>query len=1040
MTTSVAPTARERFQALLRELFQFDRADLDFGIYRIMNHKRAVVDGFIVHRLPADIDAALNQGPLVGQAQAEERREAAARQVRKNLGKDAINRDGELDARFQDTPAGRAYLAAQADAASGRSRAAVETEIYNHLYAFFRRYYRDGDFIAQRRYSASGDTYAIPYNGQEVFLHWANREQYYVKTAEHFLNYDWKAANDVKVQFRLDAVDVERNNAKGERRFFMPQAEQRQWDDAERILTIPVEYRPLTDAEKQKQEYGGGGARQDKINTAAATEIIQSLHDNPAALAALTHVPEGAALTALETHLRRYAARNNADFFIHKDLSKFLTRELDFYLKNEALKLDTLLAPGSDGESAAVPAAAALQQARLIKAIGGKIIDFLGQLEGFQKSLWEKRKFVTQTAYCITLNAINPSFYPEIAANAAQGQEWRNLGFVDESVTPGPAWLRENPTLPLDTRHFDRDFTDRLLASFADLDAQTDGILIHGDNWQALRLLEETYQGRVKAVYIDPPYNAPSSEIIYKNGYKHSTYLSMLTDRVSLSRSLMQDDAVHAMAIDENEHERAALLLKSILPDMAHTTVSIVHNPSGQQGDNFSYSHDYTCFAYNPQNGRQIGEEIRADNLVDIRNFRDVTGPESVREAARNCFYPIFVRDGNIVGFGDVCPDAYHPGSINLPAGDGAIAVYPIDPKGVERKWRFARQTVEQIAGELFPHFLSSRKVWDIRRRKKAFNFKTVWTDPKYFGNNHGTQLLNHLFGGQVFDYPKSIYTVMDCLRAALNGQTCGVALDYFAGSGTTGHAVINLNRGDENLGGADDPRRRFILVEQGEYFDTVLLPRIKKATYAPEWAAGKPKRPATAAEAERSPRIVKYLRLESYEDALDSVDFDERAGELALEQLGEDYLLKYLLNWETKDSPTKLKTADLATPFRYRLRGRERGKLVERCVDLGETFNWLLGLRVQSRQVYQRDGRRYLVYRGEIRAEPGQLAAVIWRETAGWTEWDYAADRAFIIEQQLAGGAAILYLNSGAAAPQAGCRAIEPLFKARMFAGVTGR
>ena len=1030
MTTSVDQTARDKFQSLLRELFQFDRAELDFGIYRIMNHKRDVVDGFIVNTLPANIDAALNQGPLVGQIQADAQLETAAHQVRENLGKYVINRQGELDTRFQDTPAGRAYLAAQDAAASGRSRAAVETEIYNHLYAFFRRYYRDGDFIAQRRYSARGDTYAIPYNGQEVFLHWANRDQYYVKTAEHFLNYDWKAANGVRVHFRLDAVDVERNNAKGARRFFLPQASKLQWAAAERILTIPVEYRPLTD--RESQDYGGGGARQDKINAAATTAIVQSLNDNPDALAALTPIPEGAGLTALETHLRRYAARNNADFFIHKDLAKFLTRELDFYLKNEALKLDTLLAPGPDGESAAAPAAAALQQARLIKHIGGKIIDFLGQLEGFQKSLWEKRKFVTQTAYCITLNAINPSFYPEIAANAAQWQEWRNLGFVEESVTPAPDFLRENPTLPLDTRHFDRDFTDRLLAAFPDLDAKTDGILIHGDNWQALRLLEETYQGRVQCVYIDPPYNSKTTEILYKNEYKHSSWLSLLENRITAATPLMQDSAVLTIAIDENEQERLGFLINWLFPSHFKTCVSVVHNPGGIQGDNFSYNNEFAYFVY-PPGRRAIGMQKRSER-PDVRPLRDVSTGQHLRTDAANCFYPIYIQGSQVVGFGDVCPDDFHPEFTNVDLGDGRIAVYPIDALGNERKWVFSRQSVEKIEGELAVEWNNSRKIWDIIRHKTVFNYKTIWDDRRYNANSYGSKLLADILGKGQFSFPKSLYTVMDSVQLATDKDSdTAIVLDYFAGSGTTGHAVINLNR-------EDGARRRFILVEQGEYFDPVLLPRIKKAIYAPEWAGGKPKRRATAAEAKRSPRLVKYLRLESYEDALDSVDFDDRAGELALAQFDEDYLLKYLLNWETKDSPTKLKTADLATPFSYRLRGRERGKLVERDVDLGETFNWLLGLRVQSRQVYQRDGRRYLVYRGEIRAEPGQLAAVIWRETAGWTEGDYAADRAFIIEQQLAGGADILYLNSGAAAPQAGSRPIEPLFKARMFAGVTAR
>ena len=93
----------------------------------------------------------------------------------------------------------------------------------------------------------------------------------------------------------------------------------------------------------------------------------------------------------------------------------------------------------------------------------------------------------------------------------------------------------------------------------------------------------------------------------------------------------------------------------------------------------------------------------------------------------------------------------YHPPSVNVSQNDGTIAVYPVDPKGVERKWRFARPTVESIRGELIPHFIKSRKVWDIQRRKNTFNFKTVWTGPKYSANNHGTQVLNHILSDQLF-------------------------------------------------------------------------------------------------------------------------------------------------------------------------------------------------------------------------------------------------------------------------------------------------
>ena len=233
-----------------------------------------------------------------------------------------------------------------------------------------------------------------------------------------------------------------------------------------------------------------------------------------------------------------------------------------------------------------------------------------------------------------------------------------------------------------------------------------------------------------------------------------------------------------------------------------------------------------------------------------------------------------------------------------------------------------------------------------------------------------------------------------------------------------------------------DGGRRKFILVEMGEYFDTVLLPRIKKVTYAPEWKDGKPKREATAEEAKRSPRIVKYIRLESYEDALDSIRFDPATEQQPLPEPSDEYLLKYMLHWETKDSQTLLNPAKLVSPFSYRLQVHVNGEKRERTVDLPETFNYLLGLVVQKRAVYDDDGRRYVVFRGETRAAPGHPVAVIWRETKGWTEADFARDRDFVAQHNLDGGAETVYVNGDSCIP--GAKPIEPMFKARMFAGVS--
>jgi adenine-specific DNA-methyltransferase len=275
---------------------------------------------------------------------------------------------------------------------------------------------------------------------------------------------------------------------------------------------------------------------------------------------------------------------------------------------------------------------------------------------------------------------------------------------------------------------------------------------------------------------------------------------------------------------------------------------------------------------------------------------------------------------------------------------------------------------------------------------------------------------------GLNFTYNHPITLYMTLLDAGVEDD--GTVLDFFAGSGTTGHAVINLNRED---GG----RRRFILVEMAHYFDTVLLPRIKKVTFTPEWKDGKPKRMAKPEEAERSPRIVKVIRLESYEDALNNLSFDDESGAKALARFKDDYLLSYMLKWETRGSETLLNVEKLQSPFAYKLRLHRDGETRERQVDLPETFAYLLGLDVQTRRVYDDRGRRYLVYRGTQR--DGRVAVMIWRDTKGWELQDYERDAAFVAEHKLAEGAHEVFVNSDSRIPNA--QSLDGLFKARMFA-----
>lgn len=1026
---------RKKFIQLLLELFEFESADLDFGIYRIMNHKRQVIERWIKEDLPNAIEGELQKGALAEQAQAQKALQEARQRVLETLGEKAIDAEGNLAEQYAETPLGKAYLEAKEQAAHARSSEALEAAVYNHLYTFFSRYYQDGDFISKRRYSKK-ERYAIPYNGEEVYLYWANHDQYYIKTAEHFADYTYKAPNGVTVHFKLKTADVETNNVKGEKRFFLPRPDELDWNEEANILVVPFEYRPLT--QQEAITYGNKG-QQDKIIEEALTAIPKKLKGDTEALAALTAErrkdAQGNPVSYLEHHLRRYTARNTRDFFIHKDLKGFLSRELDFYLKNEVLNLEELEAAGealSEGW---------FQLMRLIKRVGNHIIDFLAQIENFQKMLWEKKKFVTETFYCITVGNIPEEFYPEIAANEAQWQEWQTLFSVEKPDDKDEciAFLKTHPTLVLDTRHYSPAFTDRLLAAYDNIDEMTDGLLVHSENWQALNLLLEKYRERVKCIYIDPPYNTDASAILYKNDYKNSSWITLMQVRLSVSEELLSLDGVLCAAIDDEEVSELRFVLDSIFNNQLGIAV-VRSNPAGRKTKGkLAPAHEYALFYGKTEKATPSHLEVSEKRLNrfpkkdEYGNYAWAnfirSGSNDRREDRPKLFYPVIVTVDNGIRIPRIKWNEQTQSYDFLEQPQpGEKIVYPIvkiGERAIEKNWQRGHERVRKELGN-----------YRVRRHKDgsiSIDFKTYldeqslpttwWDNKKYASANYGALELKNLFGEKNFDFSKSTTLVKDSILTSGGRQKDVICLDYFAGSGTTGHAVINLNRED---GG----KRKFILVEMGEYFDTVLLPRIKKVTFSPEWKDGKPKRPATQEEFERGPRIVKVIRLESYEDALNNITFDEQTSQQALDLYGNEYLLRYMLKWESKKSETLLDVEKLQSPFSYKLNIHRDGETREQAVDLPETFNYLIGLEVETCKAYTDGNKRYQVYRGATRE--GRKVAVIWRETKGWTQEDFERDAAFVAEQGLAEDVDEVFVNGDSFIPNA--RSLDEVFKARMF------
>ncbi len=357
-------------------------------------------------------------------------------------------------------------------------------------------------------------------------------------------------------------------------------------------------------------------------------------------------------------------------------------------------------------------------------------------------------------------------------------------------------------------------------------------ILIEGDNYHALTCLNYTHKGKIDVIYIDPPYNTGAKDWKYNNNYvdendpwRHSKWINFMANRLRIAKNLLKQSGVLICTIDHNELNTLGLLLKEIFADKEITCVTIVHNPSGIQGKNFSHNNEYAYFIYCADQ-KMIAPEQRGDKDADIRQFMNTAKGSSnnyLRESGINCFYPIIVKDEEIVGFGDVCEKVFHPDSPNIFREDGIVEVYPIDSSGVERKWVFSRQSVESIINELSVRKNNNTELLEIIRTKKNINYKTVWVNKKFSAKTYGTQLLNEIIEVE-FPFPKSLFAVMECIRAVIHNKNDSVILDYFAGSGTTVHAVMEMNKQD----GGD---RQCIVCTNNEnnICEEITYPRIEK-------------------------------------------------------------------------------------------------------------------------------------------------------------------------------------------------------------------
>lgn len=354
-----------------------------------------------------------------------------------------------------------------------------------------------------------------------------------------------------------------------------------------------------------------------------------------------------------------------------------------------------------------------------------------------------------------------------------------------------------------------------------------DNLIIKGNNLLTLHSLQKEFKGRIKLIYIDPPYNTKgdSNTFAYNNSFNHSTWLTFMKNRLEASKILLNEDGVVCITIDDEEYAHLKLLCDEIFDRENYIgTIIIQSNPRGRTTNaHFATCHEYALFYAKDilnvnVNLIQLTKEQELDfDMKDsdgeyrLLPFRR-SGGTSTPEERPNSYYPIYY--------------SIEKKTFSLEKKAGYNEIYPIDKLGKKRVWRQTRPSFLEAVkrGDMVCKKSNNKLVIYMKdRMKEGRRPKTIWTDSKYDASANGTMLLKSLFKGEkLFSYPKSLYAVKDVLDIFTQKSGNDIVLDFFAGSGTTAHAVLELNKEDKG-------NRQYILCEQMNYIKKVTVERVKK-------------------------------------------------------------------------------------------------------------------------------------------------------------------------------------------------------------------
>ena len=837
----------DKFKNFLKELFRIDLQDLDFGIYKIMKIKQDMILKFIDEDLVPIVESAISGFP---------------------------DQDQNL-----------------------------MTDAFNLSYEFLSRYYSNGDFIPQIRYGGR-DKYMIPYNGKEVDLYWATRNSYYVKTTENFTNYSFIVfdpfdPNDkYKVNFKIKEADLDKNYVVYEKKYFFIAEDPVNIRDEE--IDIFFNYRPIRENENEIFQ-GNEKTISDSVKQKAEENILNAVPKQLKEILSRKTLENEIDRTIIRRHIDIYFKKNETDYFIAKNLRTFLNSELDNFIKNEILSVDTeFMIPERNR-----------YLAKAISTLCKEIIEQISQIEDFERRLWEKKKFAYNVNYVITIEkmankANGLKTIRNILNHSGMGnqiKEWIDLGIVENDFY-NKSILQENlngleldehyASLPIDTKYF-KDLELEILSLFDDLDNELDGWLIHSENYQALNTILPRFKEKVQTIYIDPPFNT-GNDFLYKDNYQNSTWLTLMDNRLAISRDFLENSGSIFLHLDHNADYYGRMIL-----DMNFGKENFINEIIWRMGWVSGYKTQVSAF-------------VRNHDVI----FYYAKHFESI----------FFDKKGSKIPYSSFDKDTIKP-----------------ELQTILKKWNINGETIRNVKINIKNNNNFVYKI-GLVTKEGEYNIEDTWNCSEYEDLNSNKIKRNAKEytpnGSKVTQKPEELLKRIIELTSKKNQ----FILDFFLGTATSTATAHKLGR-------------KWIGIEVGDYFNTDCLWRMKHVLAA----FGKHESCGISKEINWSGGgFFKYLDLEQYEDSLNSIRISEQNVE---KEKFKFHTVEYILKYGILGSLIFVNKEMLSDPFNVKMKIVQGRVEQEITLNLVETFNLWHGISVEKILQLNNQTRRYVFIKG---------------------------------------------------------------------------